>query len=141
MGRTILVLEDNLITLGVVEAILRQAGHEVLKATNEAAALGHVKKHLGPIELLIADATMAGRMNGRMVRSLQESRPEMNVLFMSGYSKEDLVTRGFLHPDGVFLPKPFTVKFLRDIVDSLLARPCANIPVSVGPKLVRSSRV
>ena len=141
MGRTILVLEDNLITLGVVEAILRQAGHEVLKATNEAAALGHVKNHFGPIELLIADATVAGRMNGRMVRSLQESRPEMNVLFMSGYTKEDLVTRGFLDADGVFLPKPFTVKFLRDIVDSLLARPCATIPVSVGPKLVRSSRV
>ena len=79
MGRTILVLEDNLITLGVVDAILRQAGHEVLKATDEAAALGHVKNHFGPIELLIADATMAGRMNGRMVRSLQESRPEAGL--------------------------------------------------------------
>jgi two-component system cell cycle sensor histidine kinase/response regulator CckA len=141
MGQTILVLEDNLITLGVVEAILRQAGHEVLKATNEAAALGHVKKYAGRIELLIADATMAGRMNGRMVRSLQESRPEMNVLFMSGYSKEDLVTQGFLDPDGVFLPKPFTVKFLRNMVDSLLERPCPTIPISAGPKLVRSPRV
>lgn len=136
MGQTILVLEDNLITLGVVEAILRQAGHEVLKATNEAAALGHVKKYPGRIELLIADATMAGRMNGRMVRSLQESRPDMNVLFISGYSKEDLVTRGFLNPDSIFLPKPFTVKFLRDIVDSLLQRPCPAIPVSAGPRPV-----
>ena len=138
MGQTILVLEDNLITMGVVEAILRQAGHEVLKATNEASALGHVKKHPGPIALLIADATMAGRMNGRMVRSLQESRPEMNTLFMSGYSKEDLVSRGFLDPDSVFLPKPFTVKFLRDIVDSLLHRPCPSIPISAGPRLVRA---
>jgi DNA-binding NtrC family response regulator len=131
MGQTILVLEDNLITLGVVEAILQQAGHEVLKATNEAAALGHVKKYPGPIELLIADATMAGRTNARMVRSLQQTRPEMNVLFMSGYSKEDLVTRGFLDPDSVFLPKPFTVKFLRNIVDSLLERPCVAIPSAV----------
>jgi two-component system cell cycle sensor histidine kinase/response regulator CckA len=131
MGRTILVLEDNLITLGVVEAILRQSGHDVLKATNEARALGHVKKHPGPIHLLIADATMAGRTNARMVRSLQETRPEMNVLFMSGYSRDDLVTRGFLERDDVFLPKPFTVKFLRDIVDSLIEEPRAAIPISV----------
>ena len=131
MGRTILVLEDNLITLGVVEAILRQAGHEVLKATNEGAALAHVKKHPGPIHLLIADATMAGRTNARMVHSLQETRPEMNVMFMSGYSKEDLVTRRFLDQDDVFLPKPFTVKFLRDTVDSLIEQPSAAVPISV----------
>ena len=127
MGRTILVLEDNLITLGVVEAILRQGGYEVLKATDEAAALRHVKNHAGPVDLLIADGTMAGRTNSRMVRSLQETRPEMQVLFMSGYTREDLVARGFLRPGDVFVPKPFTVKFLREIVDGLIEQPSARL--------------
>ena len=71
MGEAILVLEDNPIAYGVVESILGLTGYRVLKASNEAAALALVIKHNGPIRLLIADATLAGRNRKRMVLSLQ----------------------------------------------------------------------
>jgi len=119
---TILVLEDNVLTLGVVGTILRRAGHEVLRAADEAAALRQLKRYEGSISLLIADATMAGRTGQRMIHSLRDGRPGMKVLFMSGYAKEDLVAREILVPDDEFLEKPFTVQLLSQVVERILTQ-------------------
>ena len=119
---TILVLEDNVLTLGVIGTILRRAGHEVLRATDEAAAFSQIKKYEGSIDLLVADATMAGRTGQRMVHSLREDRPAMKVLFISGYNKEDLVAREILEPDDEFLEKPFTVQLLGEVVERILTQ-------------------
>src|SRR5712692_4776309 len=127
--QTILALEDNDFALGAVNTILSRAGYTLLTAESESAALSRAEKHKGPIHLLIADATMIGRTGKRMVVALQSSHPEMTVLYISAYTREDLIARGVLDPGDVLLQKPFPIGVLCDHVASVLSTRSAGVAV------------
>ena len=81
----------------------------MLTAGNGPEAVETAERHEGPIHLLLTDMVMPGGMNGReLADALTEPRPEMKVLFMSGYTDNAIGHHGNLDAGVNFLQKPFT---------------------------------
>jgi two-component system cell cycle sensor histidine kinase/response regulator CckA len=121
-AETILLVEDDAGVRGATRRFLEAHGYTVLEATQGREALRLCEKHCGPIDLLITDVVMP-EMSGRDVAErLKPSRPNMKVLFMSGYTDKAIVHRGELDPGTAFLQKPFTPDALsrkvREVLDS-----------------------
>ena len=108
-GETVLVVEDDPAILELVSRILRKLGYVVLSAAAPHEALELSRRHPGAIDLLLTDVIMPS-MNGRDLTGLiRAARPELKVLYMSGYTANVIAHRGVLE-DGVhFIQKPFTM--------------------------------
>jgi two-component system cell cycle sensor histidine kinase/response regulator CckA len=118
---TILVVEDEGIVRQVATRMLRKRGYTVLEAPNADGALEIVSHYREPIHLLITDVVMPG-MNGReLAEKLLTQRPDLAVLYMSGYSEDIVMHRGILEPGLAFIEKSFTGPMLlqkvRDVLD------------------------
>jgi two-component system cell cycle sensor histidine kinase/response regulator CckA len=104
---TVLLVEDEPMVRSVAERALTRHGYTVITADNGEDALEIVARN-EPIDLLISDVVMPGMDGPTMVREARESRPELKILFMSGYAEEQL--RKSIDIENVnFLPKPFSV--------------------------------
>ena len=66
------------------------------------------ERHAGPIHLLLTDVIMPRQSGRALAERLRPLRPEMQVLYMSGYTNEAIVRHGVLDPDTVFIQKPFS---------------------------------
>ena len=96
----------------VAERALTRHGYTVITADNGEDALEIIEKN-EPIDLLISDVVMPGMDGPTMVRKARESRPDLKILFMSGYAEEQL--RKSIDLENVnFLPKPFSVTDLAE---------------------------
>ena len=84
---TILVVEDEPPLREVVRRILTEAGHEVLVASGGEEALEVVRDHPERIDLLLSDMVMPGMLGHQLAERLQELRPDIGVLYMSGFSE------------------------------------------------------
>ncbi len=105
---TVLLTEDEVVLRNLVSVILRQHGYTVLEAHGGKEAINRAAKHKGSIDLLVTDVVMPG-MNGRqLAERLAPSRPNMKVLYMSGYTDDAIVRSGISQPGVHFLAKPFT---------------------------------
>jgi PAS domain S-box-containing protein len=105
---TILLVEDEGSLRAIAREILEEHGYRVIEAAgaNEAIEIAH--RHPEPIHLLVTDVVMPG-MNGRaLAESLVAARPELRVLYMSGYTDDIIAQRGVLESGTLFLAKPFT---------------------------------
>lgn len=111
----ILLAEDEDAVRSMVERMLVRQGYRVAAFPDGESALEGAEA-MGPIALLLTDVVMPG-MNGRQLfDALEERRPGLKVLYMSGYT-DDLVLRAGVRSDGVpFLPKPFTSALLAERV-------------------------
>jgi hypothetical protein len=101
--------------------VLSSYGYTVLDAADGQAAIGTSRSHPGPIALLLTDVIMPG-LNGRELADLlQAERPQMRVLYMSGYTGDAIESQGVQSQGMAFLPKPFTLEDLlrkvRDVLD------------------------
>ena len=119
---TILLVEDDpeLRALGI--EVLQASGYTVLEAREGNEALLVMERHPGPLHLLVTDVVMP-RMGGRaLAERLASLRPELRVLFMSGYSEAAIAQHGVLDPGTAFMPKPFTPEGLtrkvREVLDA-----------------------
>jgi two-component system cell cycle sensor histidine kinase/response regulator CckA len=109
---TVLLVEDEPMVRSVAERALTRHGYTVITADNGEDALAILDKG-EPIDLLISDVVMPGMDGPTMVREARESRPELKILFMSGYAEEQL--RKSIDLENVnFLPKPFSVTELAE---------------------------
>jgi CheY-like chemotaxis protein len=131
-GETILLVEDAARVRAVVREILEMSGYAVLEAHHGAEALELSNRHAGPIHLLVTDVVMP-QMSGReLAQRLATLRPDLKVLYMSGYTDDAIVRHGVLASGIAFLSKPFTPDALALKVRELLDGVGAGASVAPG---------
>jgi two-component system cell cycle sensor histidine kinase/response regulator CckA len=121
MGETILLVEDNEHVRDVVLRILTDAGYRVLACGGPGEALLVAERHVGPLQLLVTDVVMPRMSGPDLAARLTKGRPELPVLFISGYPGEALEGVA-LGADAELLPKPFSFEELLRAVERLLSR-------------------
>jgi len=106
--------EDDHALRALTERVLISAGYTVLPAQSRAHALEIARDHQGRIDLAISDVVMPELSGPEFVDQLRRARPEVQVLFVSGYTDDEVVRRGVLAGATAFLPKPFAPNQLLD---------------------------
>jgi CheY-like chemotaxis protein len=119
---TILLVEDEDGVRTLIRQILERQGYHILETSGAGEALQQCENHAGPIHLLLSDVVLT-QTNGReLAQRLLLIRPDMKVLFMSGYSEDAIVHHGVLEEGTEFIQKPFVtealVRKVRDILDA-----------------------
>ncbi|HVL69972.1 MAG TPA: PAS domain S-box protein [Vicinamibacterales bacterium] len=116
----VLLAEDEPAVRALAQRALTGSGYKVLEASSGEEALTLAAAHSGPIELLVTDVVMPGMNGPELATRVRALRPEIRVLYMSGYS-ETLALDSFNAGDDVsFLQKPFSIGEIRARVRSLL---------------------
>jgi two-component system, cell cycle sensor histidine kinase and response regulator CckA len=106
-SETILLVEDEPVVRDVAQRLLRMLGYQVLPCANADEALGRARAH-GTIHLLLTDVIMPGRTGPELADALRAERPELRVLYCSGYTDSTIVERGLIGPGVCYLAKPYT---------------------------------
>jgi CheY-like chemotaxis protein len=120
-GQKVLVVEDGETIRCNVRECLEQLGYQVLEAESAETALQLCAKHLGEIDLVLTDLVMPGMNGHELAGELAQRHPEINMLFMSGYTEDSAARRDILLKGSAFLQKPFSVGELSNAVQQALA--------------------
>lgn len=121
-GYTILLVDDDKQVSGIAEASLSAQGYRILSAHDSDQALRLSDEEQGPIHLLITDQVMPPFMSGQeLATCLRLLRPELKVLYISGYGATDGVVDEVGDAFADFLAKPFSPQDLVDKVAALVA--------------------
>jgi len=118
---TILLVEDEPGVRAIAARSLEFGGFRVIQAGDGAAALEAVSQN-GPPSLVLTDLMMPGIGGAELAQQLRALWPDLPILFMSGYSTEDLKSRGIAGAADVTIQKPFTLEGLIASVTAALAR-------------------
>jgi PAS domain S-box-containing protein len=120
-SETILLVEDETAVRNLLRMVLSKKGYKVLEATNGRHALHVAGQHPGTLDLLVTDVVMPLMGGQELVQKLAPLRPQMKVLFMSGYTDSNLVRSGVSTGEIVLIQKPFSpdqlVEKVREILD------------------------
>jgi CheY-like chemotaxis protein len=119
---TVLLAEDAGPLRAVARQILQRNGYTVLDALDGKAALAEAAEHDGPIHLLLTDVVMPDMSGRQLAEQVKERRPDIRVLFVSGYTDDAIIRHGILEPGIAFLQKPFSPDVLarkvREVLES-----------------------
>ncbi len=130
-AETVLLVEDAARVREVVREILEMSGYRILEARHGAEAIEISERHDGPIHLLVTDVVMPHMSGRELAQHLAPLRPDMRVLYMSGYTDDAIVRHGVLEAGTAFLSKPFTPDALAAKVREVLdAPPAAEAPAA-----------
>jgi signal transduction histidine kinase/DNA-binding LacI/PurR family transcriptional regulator/ActR/RegA family two-component response regulator len=121
-AETILVVEDDPGVRAVTRRFLEEHGYTVLEASHGLDALRLCQEHPAPIHLLITDVVMPNMSGRELVARLTSTRPNLPVLYVSGYTDSAMVRHGILEASISLLQKPFTADALARKVRELLDR-------------------
>jgi CheY-like chemotaxis protein len=132
---TILIVEDDALVRTYVTAQVKSLGYRTFSATNGAEALALIDGD-APVDLLFTDVVMPGGMNGRQLADeARKRRPELKVLFTSGYTENAIVHHGRLDPGVLLLAKPYRkpqlAEMIRVALDAAPAETRAQAPAKI----------
>jgi two-component system cell cycle sensor histidine kinase/response regulator CckA len=119
-GQTVLVVEDEEALREVTRRLLSRQGYTVITAGNGAEAIIEAGRHQGAIDLLLTDVIMPQMLGKEAAEKIGHTRPDIRVLYMSGYAQPILASQGRLDPNVTLLDKPFTERELLDKVHAVL---------------------
>ena len=119
-GEVVLLAEDRTDVRRFTARVLRECGYEVLEAEDGEVALACARDYPGTIHLLLSDAVMPGISGRTLAERLRATRPEMRVVFMSGYTDDTVLQRGVVQSGITFVQKPFTPGRLAEAVRRVL---------------------
>jgi len=120
---TILLVDDEKSLRKLGKRVLTEAGYHVLEASDGAMALRVAAEQVGEIDLVLTDVEMPTLGGRGMVDELHELSPGLRVLFMSGYTDNEILRRGIRTSETDFLQKPFTAESLCAAVRAVLSKP------------------
>ena len=121
-GETVLVVDDEPTVRMLVTDVLADLGYTAIEAADSAGGL-RVLQSDARVDLLITDVGLPGGMNGRqMVDAARTHRPDLRVLFITGFAENALLNNGQLEPGMAVLTKPFAVDALAARIRELIAR-------------------
>jgi PAS domain S-box-containing protein len=131
-GESVLLVEDDNGVREMTRRALEEGGYHVLEAANGPDALALLTSTRGRIGLVLSDVVMPGMSGRDLADRIAELRPGTPVLFTSGYTDGEIVRRGLLEPDAVFVPKPFgpaaIVRAVRERLEG------ASLPSTSSPR-------
>jgi CheY-like chemotaxis protein len=119
---TILLVEDDRAVREVIRHMLQKPGYTILEAGGVPHALHVAEEHGGQIDLLVTDIVLPEMRCGPLVDRLKMLRPNLKVLYMSGYSEENFGSCGVGPGQPNFMQKPFTPQALRAKVRQMLGQ-------------------
>ena len=122
LGKTVLVVEDNEMVRQMLVAELTGEGAKVLSAERPDSALKLLAEYTGVVDALLTDVVLPGMNGAVLAMHVREARPEVRVVFMSGYTADEVVRKGVLEEQVEFLQKPFTPDSLIRRLQRVLAR-------------------
>jgi CheY-like chemotaxis protein len=127
-NETILLVEDEQSVRRLISTVLRKHGYQVLEAENGGHALLICEQHTGKIDLLLTDVVMPLLSGGQLAERLASIKPDMKVLFVSGYAERTMALHG-VRAGGAFLQKPITPDVLLRKVRAVLDEVPASAPM------------
>jgi two-component system cell cycle sensor histidine kinase/response regulator CckA len=119
-GRTVLVIEDEDGVRELAARILTDRTHRVLVARSGDEALTELDREPGHVDLVLTDVIVPDIGTDQLAHEVRTRYPEVPFLYMSGYSRDEMVQRGLLGGEQPFLQKPFTAQQLTRAVDDVL---------------------
>ena len=124
--RTVLVVDDEPDVLRLVEAILSEQGYSVILAKGADSAIRTFERMPRKPDLILTDVVMPGMNGSDLADRVAALRPEMRVIYMSGYTDQSIVHHGLLAPEMALLQKPFSLSTLAHKLREALAPPPAR---------------
>ena len=118
---TIMLVEDTAVVRAVVRAFLEADGYHILEAERGEDALELARGHDGPIDIVLTDIVLPGIDGKETAAELRAQCPDVDVLYMSGYTNDPDLQAGRLPPRTAFIQKPFTGDELSEALRSLVA--------------------
>jgi nitrogen-specific signal transduction histidine kinase len=121
-GETVLVVEDEPVVRRLARAALEDSGYQVMEAGDGSEALALLAGTNGQVDLVLSDVVMP-RIGGKELdEALRTLRPDLPLLFMSGYPGQEIAERGLMDPGASFIQKPFAPGELAERIRELLDR-------------------
>ena len=120
-GGTILLVEDSDVVREVITRMLESGGFTVLPASGAENALSISRRKDVVIDLLLTDIVMPEVSGVELAASLERERPDIRILFMTGYAEEVVVNEGILWKGGECIGKPFTQEQITKMVRKILS--------------------
>ncbi len=120
-NETVLVVEDQLEVRHFTTSVLESYGYRVLEASNGEEALEVAAAHAGPIEVAVTDVIMPGISSRELTGRLLAARPDIKILYVSGYPANTSVERDLMRPGASYLAKPYSPEVLVSKLRELLS--------------------
>jgi len=119
-SETVLLVEDEESVRELVRETLKSRGYSVMEASDGINGMKVAESFDGKIDILITDVAMPGMSGHELAKRVTAARPNIKVLFLSGYTEDAIIHEGVLDPGTAFLQKPFTLQALARKVRDVL---------------------
>jgi CheY-like chemotaxis protein len=115
-GKLVLVIEDEESVRAMIRKVLERNGYEVIDAADGPQALELAREHRDRLMLVLSDVVMPGMSGRDVVETLAHEGIRPRVIYMSGYTRDEMIRKGLQEASFTFLPKPFLPAELLAIV-------------------------
>jgi PAS domain S-box-containing protein len=119
---TVLIVEDEAAVRDLAARVLRRSGFGVLEAAHGADALRLIGDRRVNVDLVLCDVVMPGMTGTELAEKIRTRAPQTKIIFMSGYTEDEIIRRGLLTSQVAFIEKPFSPAQLLKVIDQALKK-------------------